>query len=105
MYLIGDIGNTETKICLFNDKKKLLKKKVFDTYDFKKTNLSEKFKFLNAYRKKIDKTMFSSVVPNVFKNVKRTIKKKTKSRDQRVKTIEFKKNIKNRSQYETGWLR
>ena len=27
MYLIGDIGNTETKICLFNDKKKLLKKK------------------------------------------------------------------------------
>ena len=31
--------------------------------------------------------------------------KKTKSRDQRVKTIEFKKNIKNRSQYETGWLR
>ena len=27
MYLIGDIGNTETKICLFNNKKKLLKKK------------------------------------------------------------------------------
>ena len=27
MYLIGDIGNTETKICLFNDKKKLLKKR------------------------------------------------------------------------------
>ena len=27
MYLIGDIGNTETKICLFNDKKKIIKKK------------------------------------------------------------------------------
>ena len=27
MYLIGDIGNTETKICLFNDKKKTVKKK------------------------------------------------------------------------------
>ena len=31
MYLIGDIGNTETKICLFNDKKKLLKKKILNT--------------------------------------------------------------------------
>ena len=27
MYLIGDIGNTETKICLFNNKKKTFKKK------------------------------------------------------------------------------
>ena len=26
MYLIGDIGNTETKICLFNDKKKITEK-------------------------------------------------------------------------------
>ena len=27
MYIVGDIGNTETKICLFNNKKKLLKKR------------------------------------------------------------------------------
>ena len=80
MYLIGDIGNTETKICLFNDKRKLLKKKIFDTNNFKKINLSDKFKFLNSYKKKIDKTMFSSVVPNVYKNIKRSIKKKLKSR-------------------------
>ena len=40
-----------------------------------------------------------------LKILKESIKKKTKSRDQRVKTIEFKKNIKNRSQYETGWIR
>ena len=52
MYLIGDIGNTETKICLFNDKRKLLKKKIFDTNNFKKINLSGKFKFLNSYTKK-----------------------------------------------------
>ena len=47
MYLIGDIGNTETKICLFDNKKKLLKKKIFDTNSFEKVNLSDKFKFLN----------------------------------------------------------
>ena len=58
MYLIGDIGNTETKICLFNDKKKLLKKKIFDTNNFKKINLSDKLKFLNSYRKKIDKKVY-----------------------------------------------
>ena len=26
MYLIGDIGNTEVKVCIFNKNKKLLKK-------------------------------------------------------------------------------
>ena len=55
MYLIGDIGNTETKICLFNDKRKLLKKKIFGTNNFEKINFSDKFKFLNSYKKKSTK--------------------------------------------------
>ena len=91
MYLIGDIGNTETKICLFNDKKKLLKKKIFDTNNFKKINLSDKFKFLNSYRKKIDKTIFSSVVPNVYKNVKGSIKKKLRVEVKELKQLNLKK--------------
>ena len=94
MYLIGDIGNTETKICLFNDKKKLLKKKIYNTNNFKKINLSDKFKFLNSYRKKIDKTMFSSVVPNVYKNVKGSIKKKLKVEVKELKQLKLKKIIK-----------
>ena len=94
MYLIGDIGNTETKICLFNDKKKLLKKKIFDTNNFKKINLSEKFKFLNSYRKKIDKIMFSSVVPNVYKNVKKSIKKKLSVEVKELKQLNLKKILK-----------
>ena len=94
MYLIGDIGNTETKICLFNDKKKLLKKKIFDTNNFKKINLSDKFKFLNSYRKKIDKIMFSSVVPNVYKNVKVSIKKKLRADVKELKQLDLKKLLK-----------
>ena len=94
MYLIGDIGNTETKICLFNDKKKLLKKKVFDTNNFKKINLTDKFKFLNIYRKKIDKIIFSSVVPNVYKNVKGSIKKKLRVEVKELKQFNFKKILK-----------
>ena len=52
MFIIGDIGNTETKICLFDNKKKLLKKKILSTSNLKNINLKNKFKFLNSYRKK-----------------------------------------------------
>ena len=38
MYIIGDIGNTETKICLFDNKKKLLKKKILTTGNIKNYN-------------------------------------------------------------------
>ena len=41
MYLIGDIGNTETKICLFNNKKKLLNKKILNTNNLKKKILEK----------------------------------------------------------------
>ena len=52
MYVIGDIGNTETKICLFNNKKKLIKKKILVTSSLKKLNLSSSLNFLNFYKKK-----------------------------------------------------
>tara|TARA_Y200000002_G_scaffold224028_1_gene185010 strand:+ start:246 stop:989 length:744 start_codon:yes stop_codon:yes gene_type:complete len=91
MYLIGDIGNTETKICLFNDKKKLLKKKIINTGNLRKKNIYNNFKFLNLYNKKIDKIIFSSVVPNVFKNIKRFIKKKFKLEVKELKQINLKK--------------
>ena len=94
MYLIGDIGNTETKICLFKNKRKLLKKKIFDTSNFEKINLSDRFKFLNSYRKKIDKTIFSSVVPNVYKNVKESIKKKLRVEVKELKQLNLKKILK-----------
>ena len=75
MYVIGDIGNTETKICLFNNKKKLLKKKIFNTVNTKNINLYKNFNFIFPYSKKIKKVVFSSVVPEVFNNIKRLIKK------------------------------
>ena len=45
MYLIGDIGNTDTKICLFNDKKKLLKKKYLIPIILKKLILVKNLNF------------------------------------------------------------
>ena len=78
MYLIGDIGNTETKICLFNSKKKVLIKKILNTNNIKKLNLKNDLKFMNFYYKRINKILFSSVVPSVFKTIKKFINKKFK---------------------------
>ena len=94
MYLIGDIGNTETKICLFNKKRQLLKKKILNTGKLRKKNISNYFKFINLYNKKIDKIIFSSVVPNVFKNIKKFINKKFKLEVKELKQINLKKILK-----------
>ncbi len=94
MYVIGDIGNTETKICFFNNKKKLLKKKILNTSNLKKSNLDKNLKFINSYSKKIDKIIFSSVVPEVFRNIKKSIKKKFRLEIKELKQYDLKKILK-----------
>jgi type III pantothenate kinase len=94
MYLIGDIGNTETKICLFNNKKKLLNKKIFNTNNLKKKNIKKNLRLINLHHKKIDKILFSSVVPNVFKNIKRFIKQNFRKETKELKQVNLNKIIK-----------
>ena len=94
MYLIGDIGNTETKICLFNNKKKLLNKKILNTNNLKKKNISKNLRFINSHHKKIDKVLFSSVVPNVFKNIKRFFKKNLRKEIKELKQVNLNKILK-----------
>ena len=68
-YLIGDIGNTNIKICKINKKFKIVKTYLFETRD---PSLVIKFKKkLNIIlRKKINnKILFSSVVPKVYKKI------------------------------------
>jgi type III pantothenate kinase len=65
-YLVGDIGNTLTKICLINDNSRIIKELSIET---KKLNTKNNiYKFLNPIlKKKIKKNvLFSSVVPNVY---------------------------------------
>ena len=33
-FIIGDIGNTSTRICILNDRSKILKSVIFDTKKF-----------------------------------------------------------------------
>jgi len=86
MYLIGDIGNTDIKICLFNTNLKLIKKIRIKTNLLSKNYILKNLKFIKNYRVEIKKILFSSVVPSAFKKIKKFIDKSIK-----VKCIELKK--------------
>ena len=91
-YIIGDIGNTSTRICLFK-KSKILNSIIFDT---KKIFLKD---FLKKIIKKFSKKnlkneiLFSCVVPLALKEIKK-IFKKTNYRVLEIKSFNLKKIIK-----------
>ena len=73
-FLIGDIGNTSTKICILNRNFKILRSYNFETIKMLKGNLLK-----TIIRKKNNKNinpifLFSSVVPKVFMNIKKSLK-------------------------------
>ena len=75
MFLIGDIGNTEVKIVLFNNKKKILKRFILKTNELNNRYLSKKILINKKYLNKIQKILFSSVVPVAFLKFKFFLKK------------------------------
>ena len=84
MYIIGDIGNSEVKICIFSSKNKQVKKIVLKTSSINSKNLKKSISSIYKFNKN-SKVLFSSVVPNVYKSVKFFFLKKFK-----IKTIEVK---------------
>ena len=86
MYLIGDIGNTDIKICLFNSNLKLVRKIRLKTILLNNNYLANNLKFIKKYKSKIIKVLISSVVPVAYKNIKRFIEKSIK-----INCIELKK--------------
>ena len=75
MIILGDIGNTETKICLVNNNK-IIKKFLITSKGKKKEVLNKYLKKLNFSQ--VNKILFCSVVPSTFKEIKDYFKKKTK---------------------------
>tara|TARA_Y100001958_G_C21149195_1_gene485782 strand:- start:38 stop:775 length:738 start_codon:yes stop_codon:yes gene_type:complete len=72
--VIGDIGNTSTRICLLNNKSKIVKSIFLDTEKiFVKGYIKKTFKKL--IKKDLKKEiLFSSVVPLAFKKIKSIFK-------------------------------
>jgi len=68
-YLLGDIGNTSTKICIINKKSRILKELSIETKDLLIDINIDKF-FKQVLKEKIEKKiLFSSVVPNIYNKI------------------------------------
>ena len=92
-FIIGDIGNTSTRICVLNDRSKILKSLIFDT---KKIYLKSYVKniFKKLYKKNIRReVLFSCVVPTALKKIKDVLKK-TNYKILEIKSLNLKKIIK-----------
>ena len=93
MFLIGDIGNTETKICLLNENLQIKKRLIFST-NFKKIRLIKKnLKLFISKKIDLEFCLFSSVVPNFYRILKDCLYKHKKIKSFELKDIAFDKKI------------
>ncbi len=92
-FIVGDIGNTSTRICLLNHKSKIIKSIIFDTKNiFTKGYIK---KIIKKIKKKDVKNqiLFSCVVPLAFQKIKQVLKK-TNFKVLEIKNLNLKKLIK-----------
>ncbi len=94
MILVGDIGNTETKICLVGLNKKIIKKINFSSKNISNIQLKKKFKYLEINNLSLKKCLFCSVVPKTFKVIKKYITKHYKTKCFELKDLNINKLIK-----------
>lgn len=91
--LIGDIGNTLTKLCLINEKSIIIKEYNIETNSIiYKNNLTNLFKPILKQKIK-QKILFSSVVPKAYKKINKFLKTK-KFKVYEIKTLPLKNLIK-----------
>ena len=93
MYILGDIGNSETKIFLVDKKGKILKKITFLSKNINAKILNSKFRILKNDIKKIQKVLFCSVVPDSFNLIKKFLKKKLRIKCYEIKDLSLKSLI------------
>ena len=96
MIIVGDIGNSETKVCLVNSKKKIIKRVNFNTQKISFKLLKRELSSLKLKNKNITKCLFCSVVPRSFYQIKKFFKKTYKINCHELKKLKLNKilNIK-----------
>ena len=94
MYLIGDIGNTEIKICLFDKNCKSVKKLILKTNLISNKYLASNLNFLTKYSGKINIILFSSVVPPIYSVIRKFLKNKLKKKCIELKQLNLNKLVK-----------
>jgi type III pantothenate kinase len=93
MYILGDIGNSESKVFLVNSKNKVIKNMNFESKKINSKLLKSKFGYLIKDFNKVEKILFCSVVPKSFKLIKKFLSKNTKKRCHEVKDLKLRSLI------------
>ena len=93
MNIVGDIGNTETKICLVNSKNIIIKRITLKTNKIDYLLLKKTLKNFKIKNNQIIKCLFCSVVPKSFNKVKNFFTKDFKVKCYELKTLKLKKLI------------
>jgi len=99
MYILGDIGNTETKLCIVSKNNKILKKINFLSKSVNNKQLNTLFKKNKIQLNKIEKILFCSVVPKTFSIISNFLSKKIKLKCHEVKKLNLKSLIKIKVDY------
>ncbi|MDC0641990.1 type III pantothenate kinase [Candidatus Pelagibacter sp.] len=99
MYILGDIGNTETKIFLISINNRIIKKLILSSKDISHSKLDKLFANFKIDYKKIKKILFCSVVPKSFNIIKKNISKKTNLKCYEVKDLNLKSLIRIKANY------
>ncbi|MDB3959754.1 type III pantothenate kinase [Candidatus Pelagibacter sp.] len=99
MYILGDIGNTETKIFLISINNRIIKKLILSSKDINHSKLDKLFANFKIDYKKIKKILFCSVVPKSFNIIKKYLSKKTKLKCYEVKDLNLKSLIRIKANY------
>ncbi len=99
MYILGDIGNTETKLCIVSKNNKIIKKIIFLSKNVHNKQLNDLFKKNKIQLNKIEKILFCSVVPKTFSIIKNFLSKKVKTKCFEVKKLNLKSLIKIKVDY------
>ena len=99
MYILGDIGNTETKIFLVSINYKIIRRLTFLTKDINYARLNRLLISFKIDFKKLKKILFCSVVPKSFDMIKKFFFKKTKLKCYEVKDLNLKSLISTKANY------
>lgn len=99
MIIVGDIGNTETKICLVNSNNIIIKRVTLLTKKINYSSLNKSLLGLNLKNKSINKCLFCSVVPKKFNAVKIFFNKVYKIKCHELKKLKLNKLIKIKVNY------
>jgi type III pantothenate kinase len=94
MIIVGDIGNTETKICLVNSQNEIIKKITLNTKKINPTILKKYLFSLKLKNKLIKKCLFCSVDPGSFKKIKSFLNKYYKIKCYELKKLKLNRLIK-----------